>query len=170
MKTNTKVFKEMQRALEAGYTVTESGIVLNPSGKPRSLTLNGKYLKFNMPGASIRVHSLQALQKYGTEAWKNAECVRHLDGNSLNNSRNNIALGTHSENTKDIPARKRKELLKETRRFRKGKITPKYKWFLAHYYKSKKHTMVEVAKKSGIAYSTVIEHFSRLRKREQHNG
>ncbi len=50
----------------------------------------------------VPVHMLCAYQKYGEMALK-CECVRHLDGNSLNNAHNNIAIGTLSENTMDIP-------------------------------------------------------------------
>ena len=52
---------------------------------------------------SILVHRLVAYQKFGDEIFVKDKVVRHLDGNSLNNSDNNIAMGTNCENQRDIP-------------------------------------------------------------------
>lgn len=49
------------------------------------------------------VHRLQAFQKYGENLFDSGMEVRHLDGNKENNSYDNIVIGTHSENMRDIP-------------------------------------------------------------------
>ena len=51
----------------------------------------------------VKVHRLQAYQKYGEEIFKKGIQVRHLNNNKLDNSWNNIAIGTPSENMKDSP-------------------------------------------------------------------
>lgn len=46
------------------------------------------------------VHRLQAFQLFG-EAALDADCVRHLDGNKLNNRPENLAIGTYKDNMAD---------------------------------------------------------------------
>ena len=52
---------------------------------------------------NVKVHRLQAYQKYKEELFKKGIEVRHLNGNSLDNSYDNIVIGTHSENMLDKP-------------------------------------------------------------------
>jgi hypothetical protein len=53
---------------------------------------------------NIKVHRMQAYQKYGDALYKDGIIVRHLNGVSTDNSYDNIAIGTMSENMMDIPA------------------------------------------------------------------
>ncbi len=55
----------------------------------------------------ISVHKIIAYQKYGNDLFKEGILVRHLDGNSLNNVIDNIAIGTASDNMMDIPREER---------------------------------------------------------------
>lgn len=48
-------------------------------------------------------HRLQAYQKYGDMLYGDGILVRHLNGNPLDNSFDNIALGSHRDNAMDIP-------------------------------------------------------------------
>ncbi len=66
-----------------------------------SVRLNGERI-------TVPVHRFVAYLKYGYTLFDNDIEVRHLDGDSLNNSWNNIAIGTHSQNMLDIPEYKRK--------------------------------------------------------------
>jgi len=50
---------------------------------------------------TINVHRLVAYQKFGNKMFEEGIEVRHLDGDSLNNKEDNIALGTKSENAMD---------------------------------------------------------------------
>lgn len=97
-----------------GYRVTKEGEIVNPKGSTIKSFLNGKnakpYLVFSIRDLSkwkyakkVKVHKLQAYQKFGKDAFKNKLEVRHLDGNSLNNSWDNIEIGTSSDNQMDIP-------------------------------------------------------------------
>lgn len=56
---------------------------------------------------SIMYHGLLAYQLYGDEYFKKGIVARHLNGNSLDNSDDNIILGTQKDNKLDIPKEKR---------------------------------------------------------------
>lgn len=92
-------------AFKRGYSVTEDGTVLGPRGELK-LQLYGKqkYPTFssNWGGRvfGIPAHLFAAYVFYGDEAFSGL-VVRHLDGNTLNLSRENIKLGTYSQNEFD---------------------------------------------------------------------
>ena len=106
--------KEMNNtisAYEKGYRVTRDGIVVNPSGSQIVEMIgnsNGmKYKRFGIrldtgERVCVYTHKLQAYQKYGDEIF-DVESIRHLNGNSLDNSFDNIAKGSRSENMMDVP-------------------------------------------------------------------
>lgn len=51
----------------------------------------------------VRVHRLQAYQKFKDKIYGSNIVVRHLNGNSLDNSFNNIGIGTQVDNAIDRP-------------------------------------------------------------------
>ena len=89
-----------------GYRVV-NGNVVTPDGKPRVATLYDGYLSFNFginaKQIPVKVHRLVAYQKYGDDALLPGVHVRHLDGNTLNNLPENIAIGTPHDNSMDRP-------------------------------------------------------------------
>lgn len=100
-------------AYQRGYRTTNEGQIISPfSMKPLKLSIakNQKYPTFSIskvPGVKnkygvfgIPAHKFAAYCFYGELVW-DAECVRHLNGNVLDISKNNIVLGTHSENNLD---------------------------------------------------------------------
>jgi len=94
-------------AVERGYRVTSTGDVIGLRGRKLDLCVGSTgYLQTGIATGGRRitltVHRLVAYCKYGVALF-DAECVRHLDGNPLNNSWDNVVLGTHSENMIDIP-------------------------------------------------------------------
>ena len=104
-------------AQEKGYTVDKDGNVFY-KGKQRKLQYKSnkeqiKYYKFNIRNNdtiyTIKVHQLQAYQKYGEKMFEDDMVVRHLNCNSLDNSYDNIAIGTASDNMMDIPEDIRKK-------------------------------------------------------------
>lgn len=108
--------KKEQIALLSGYRVDEQGVIyhhnvrLSPTVGP-----NGYYAlgiahgeKGHRRTVRCGVHRLQAFQKYGDNLYEPGIVVRHLNGNPLDNSFDNIAIGTLSENRLDIPAEIRK--------------------------------------------------------------
>ena len=97
-------------AAKRGYKVEKNGEVFAPNGKRlvapvdpskgyRRFTIrcDGKFL-------AVRVHKLVAFQKFGSAAFRKGIEVRHLDGNRINNTWSNIAIGTPHENQMDKPS------------------------------------------------------------------
>jgi len=107
-------------AHEKGYFV-EDNEVISPAGK----VLKPKLSSNGYPSIQVwkdgkryrsRIHRLVAYQKYGEEIYTPGTEVRHLDGSRNNFSKENIIIGTKSENMLD-----RSKLLRK----RIGKIAGK---------------------------------------------
>ena len=106
-------------AKEKGYYITDDGTAYSVNKKLK-LMIKSKhdkcqYYYFNIKidgnkNTKIEVHRLQAYQKFGDKMFEDGIVVRHLDGNSLNNSYSNIEIGTYKDNSLDIPKDKRMEL------------------------------------------------------------
>lgn len=97
-------------AKEKGYRIDING---NAFSKKQQLKVRKKNtdcpyycftIKVGGKSRPIMVHRLQAYQKFGDALFGEGIVVRHLDGNSLNNSFDNIAIGTQHDNMMDIPA------------------------------------------------------------------
>ena len=93
-------------AYKKGYRISKEGNVLSFTGeiiKPR-INSNG-YFVFGFRtqeygSRGVLVHQLQAYQKYGDKLFE-CDCVRHLNGDKLNNYYDNILIGTSSDNQMD---------------------------------------------------------------------
>ena len=102
------------------YSITRSGKIKNDrTGHILSFYINKKGYKCidlstNGKRHKCRLHQLLANTFIGEQ--KKGLCVRHLDGNSLNNSIENLAYGTQSDNEKDS--------VKHGTHYRNCKITP----------------------------------------------
>jgi len=101
-------------AYERGYRVLECGSVVNEKGKILAGGLNKKKYRcitIRVKGVSRHplVHKMQAYQKYGDAMFEEGIQVRHLNGDSLDNSFDNIAIGTCSDNQMDKPEYIRKK-------------------------------------------------------------
>lgn len=105
-------------AISRGYKVTKDGRLVNKNNnklKPRIdtngylsiviTTYNNKKRKM----INLRVHRLQAYQKFGNKLFEKGIEVRHLNGNPLDNSWDNISIGNHSDNMMDVSEKVRKE-------------------------------------------------------------
>lgn len=103
------------RARSLGYTVTEDGRTLTPEGRELKTSEVKGYSRFSIPrhegdsDRTVYVHRLAALQWYGKAALAPGKQVRHLDDDTRNNARSNLALGTNTSNQMDIDPRKRRE-------------------------------------------------------------
>jgi Mor family transcriptional regulator len=113
---NTKTAKATVEASKKGYLVDGSGKVwykgklVSGYKKPRSGTCYMTITIRDLSGksATISVHQLHAYQKYGEKALGDDVVVRHLNGDSLDNSWGNIAIGSMSQNMMDRPSGERK--------------------------------------------------------------
>ena len=91
-----------------GYRISDSGRIFNKKNEEINGTIGNcgyKVLSFRMRNLEykITIHRLLAYQKYGDLMFNEGIVVRHKDGNQLNNSFDNIIIGTQSENRMDIP-------------------------------------------------------------------
>lgn len=122
---------ELVRLADArGYRVNDSGDVIGPGGVTRKPYVNPKkpYQLFSLKDERGRHghffgHKLAAFQKFGEAALKPGVHVRHIDGNSLNNSPENLELGSASENMMDRSAVARRRSGTHAASFRR-KLTP----------------------------------------------
>ena len=106
---------KIRKITELGYNVDKDGIVYKPNGGIQRTHINNQGykcfgLKIKGKSFQIPVHRLQAYCLYGESMFEERIVVRHLDGNPLNNKSNNIAIGTISQNSMDIPSEKRLEI------------------------------------------------------------
>ena len=94
-------------AIQRGYKVSKDGVFYGATGKKLTMVNDDGYkiasIQINGKNKKLYAHRLQAYQKYNNEIYNKGIVVRHLDGNKLNNSWNNIAIGTCSDNSMDIP-------------------------------------------------------------------
>lgn len=112
--------KALVWAYEKGYRVSKDGKRVKGIYKDKmSIYLSSGYPSFGVsPPESIdgkrsvllRVHRLQAYQKYGDKLFEDGIETRHLDGDKTNNSWDNIAIGTRSQNIHDMPEEKRRQI------------------------------------------------------------
>lgn len=68
------------------------------------------YLRIRLPGIGrMNMHVVVAIWKYGEQyVYNDGILARHLDGNPLNNSPDNISVGTYRDNALDVPEEDRK--------------------------------------------------------------
>lgn len=91
-----------------GYRIDKNGHAFNPKGEEVKGKLKGGYLVFALKNAEqkridVKFSRLQAYQKYGDKIYEDGIVVRHLNNNKLDNSWDNIAIGTEHDNRMDNP-------------------------------------------------------------------
>jgi len=98
-------------AISKGYRVDDLGNVFGLKGNILKLQNSYGYKSFNVrvgkDTTRVPVHRFQAFFKYGKKIFKKGMVVRHKNGDSLNNKKSNILIGTHQQNMMDIPKEKR---------------------------------------------------------------
>lgn len=100
-----------KQLVELGYSITKDGKCISKTGKELKGYKKGnyQYLSTRVNGVMIisPFHRIQAYQKFGDKIYEDDIVVRHLDSNPLNNSWDNIEIGTHSDNMMDQPEEQR---------------------------------------------------------------
>lgn len=115
--------KKEEVAYLVGYRVSECGVVTNPVGYEMKVSSNGnkRYPQFNFKRGGkrfhVRMHRLAAYCFYGVDMFNNGMVVRHLNDIKVDLSKENIALGSQTDNMGDIPESKLKEMSEGKRRF-----------------------------------------------------
>ena len=98
-------------AYNKGYHVVSGSVIYKGNKLNPSISATG-YHRFsirNKDGNScdILVHRLAAYQKYGNEIFNQGVQVRHKNSNPLDNSDENLILGTAQQNSIDSPPAQR---------------------------------------------------------------
>lgn len=162
--------KQLISLYKEGYRTDKKGNIIFKNKKIKlyknrmNTFSENKYSTFSQ--FNIRVHRFVGYQKFGKKIFEKGIQIRHLNGNSLDNSWDNIGIGNAHDNQMDVPIEKRMEhALKATLHIRKftdleiEKIRIFYKrhksykitmekfnitskgtmnYIIHHYYKSKK--------------------------------
>lgn len=95
-------------AVKRGYYLDKSGKLFNFKGQEikGSINTNG-YLKtsirFDGKFKGVKFHRLQAYLKFSDKLFERGIMVRHLNGNKLDNSYENIEIGSNYDNQMDMP-------------------------------------------------------------------
>jgi len=108
--------------VERGYKVTKEGELFNKKGVKVG-SVQGNYHRIGVRVKSkkvyIHTHRFQAYQKYGNKLFEENIVVRHKNGNPLDNSWDNILIGTQLDNIMDRPVKDRLEHAKHAASFNK---------------------------------------------------
>lgn len=103
-----KLKKVLEWMIQKGYTIDKDGVVKNPLGKILNGTLVRQYLKIgikipelSISSYAVKIHKLQAYIKFKDEIFKEGILVRHLNENPLDNSYDNIEIGSQQQNMLD---------------------------------------------------------------------
>lgn len=114
MKNLSKKNLYILESFSEGYDINEKGELIR-----KDLTIKNKFrigkngyynVTLRLPScekADVKIHKLQAYKKYGEEMFKKGIVVRHFDGDRLNNTWDNILIGSYSDNQMDIPKESR---------------------------------------------------------------
>lgn len=93
-------------AINKGYYCNKEGNIFSKRGKINPYVIKGYArfsVRYNSNSKYITYHRFIGYIKYGDAIFDKKLCIRHLDGNSLNNSWDNLKIGTHRENSMDKP-------------------------------------------------------------------
>lgn len=98
----------VKETFEEGYDINREGDLIRKDGSIKNLFRLAKngylFVSLRLPTderGQVSIHKLQAYKKFGEKMFEKGIVVRHLDGNRLNNSFDNIEIGTFSQNQLD---------------------------------------------------------------------
>lgn len=120
-----KYHEYIRLAIKRGFSFDfETLELITPSGTRVKPKLHGSqrypsYTFNSLSGIKVNVsfpiHKFVAYILYGEASFSKGVNVRHLDGDTLNLSKDNIVLGTSQENQYDKPEKSRQEAAKKAR-------------------------------------------------------
>lgn len=143
-------------AYRLGFRVSRNGDLISFTGRKRQCLLHPRgykciSLRVKVEDKSVYkllfVHRLQAYQKFGENLFKPGIVVRHLNGNPVDNSFDNIEIGTESDNWMDIPKEKRIERARNAARM------------LPKRYSRDKVAMIKADHASGMSYNKLMKKY-----------
>lgn len=144
-------------AFKKGYRIVNGNCIYK--GKTRKPKIKNNYLFISGvrdkhgKGRDLPIHRLLAYQKFGNEMFNKGIMVRHLNGNSFDNTDENILIGNNQDNQLDIPVEQRKTRVLNASKQNKKYDNEKVKKFY-NLTKSYKDTMLEfnISSKSTLHY------------------
>ena len=147
-----------------GCRISVDGVTVTCNGKPVKYHLHDGYFRFSfgpkIRRRNIKLHRLQAFQKYGKSMFNEGLVCRHLNGNSQDNSYDNIAIGTQSDNMMDRTPEAR---IKSAKHASSHLIKHDYAAVVAYYKEHGfKAAMIHFGIKSKGTMSYIINHSSAL--------
>lgn len=119
-------------AYNLGYRVSKDGDLINPKGEIIKGCLRHPKRKYTSLAFTVKtegktkhcsIHRLQAYQKYKDDLYGVRVLVRHLDGNPFNNSFDNIAIGSPSDNFHDMTKEQQKQSIENLHKNQYRKYT-----------------------------------------------
>lgn len=115
----------------------------------------------------VDLHRYQAFKKYGMDLFNKEIEVRHLNGNSLDNSWQNIAIGTPSQNAYDKPKEVRDRVSKIGSKVaaKKKREENKQKWKKVYKDREDGLTYDELKFKYNLSKSTLSYHLGEGKKK-----
>ena len=154
----------IRTAFERGYRMDElTGEVISPDGNRRTLKLYGnqRYPSFTITAVvngvkksiSFQVHKFAAYCYYGNAALN--QHVRHLDADTLNIKKSNIALGSASDNEMDKPKHVRVATAKAARASQDKSPACKLSREDVDWIKSRPQSTRKMAVTLGVSRSTI---------------
>lgn len=101
-------------AFDRGYRISPSGKIISHHGNIMKGSYKGKNppyrhfsIKIDGKVKLVKTAKLQAYQKYGDKAFDDGVVIRHFDGDTKNETWDNILIGSASDNMMDINPDKR---------------------------------------------------------------
>jgi hypothetical protein len=147
--------EKLDNIIKKGYTIDKEGSVKNPKGEIIEGSIYNGYRKYSLTNFTLRGHKFQAYIKYGDKSLEKGMVVRHKNNNSLDNSWDNILIGTQSDNMMDRP---KEERVKHSEK--KQYITEELKnKFIEDNRNGLSHR--KIGEKYNIPYSTVMYHLQK---------
>lgn len=123
---------KVKQAYDKGYRILNDGVIIGLRGQVVKGDIDmWNYRRFkirdvNGKNKNIKASRLQAYQKFGDTMFKDGIVVRHLNGDSLMDTKENIVIGTESDNRMDIPQNIRQQMAQKaaskTKRFSDDQI------------------------------------------------
>ena len=167
----TKNSKAVLIAAERGYSVDSNGSAFKPNGDPQPLYLppcpRHKYFAFAISTefgrSQVRVHRLVAFQNFGIAALLPGVHTRHLNGDSLDNRAENIAIGSRSDNMMDRSPESRRLHAQLAGR---SNSLPESTWEEVINDRDSGMTYKQITEKYGISKSTLSFRLSKTGKKQ----
>lgn len=144
--------KNEEYAYKKGYRIDKNGNVYGTKHNILKPYINKKNyktfgIKQNNQVIHISYHRFQAYMKFGDKIYEEGICVRHLNSNSLDNTWDNIEIGTASDNMLDIPKERRQKITSYISNKRKNAFS------------KEKIIAIKEAHKNGLSYREIMDKF-----------